>query len=54
MFQYTGRVAFTVVTVPATLTLINNPSTTRTVTLSNNEGGSLTAVSAGISVYLIG
>ncbi|TKJ01321.1 hypothetical protein FC695_19390 [Bacillus cereus] len=52
--QNTGRVAFTVVAVPATLTLINNTSTTGTVTLSNNEGGSLVAVSASVSIFRIG
>ncbi|WP_257144182.1 hypothetical protein [Bacillus cereus] len=52
--QITGRIAFTVTRVPFTLTLVNNTSTTGTVTFSNNEGGTLTAVSAGINVYRIG
>ncbi|WP_255302344.1 collagen-like protein, partial [Bacillus cereus] len=52
--QTTGTVAFTVTTVPSTLTLVNNTSTTGTVTLSNTEGGSLTAVSASISIFQIG
>ncbi|HDR4464908.1 TPA: hypothetical protein QCP98_005824 [Bacillus cereus] len=52
--QTTGNVAFTVTTVPSTLTLVNDTSTTGTVTLSNNGGGTLTAVSASISVVRIG
>ncbi|MEF8679015.1 UNVERIFIED_CONTAM: hypothetical protein ORM23_02740 [Bacillus cereus] len=52
--QNTGNVAFTVTTVPSILTLVNNTSTIGTVTLSNTEGGSLTAVSASISIFQIG
>ncbi|PFU36465.1 hypothetical protein COK69_03190 [Bacillus cereus] len=54
--QTTGKVAFTVITVPSTLTLINNTSTAGTgnITLSNNEGGALTAVSASLSIFQIG
>ncbi|MDA2384109.1 NTTRR-F1 domain [Bacillus cereus] len=52
--QTTGSVAFTVTTVPSTLTLVNHTSTTGTVTLSNNEGGNLIGVSASISIFRIG
>ncbi|WP_171053861.1 collagen-like protein, partial [Bacillus cereus] len=54
--QTTGKVAFTVITVPSTLTLINNTSTAGTgnITLSNNEGGALTTVSASLSIFQIG
>ncbi|WP_333563872.1 collagen-like protein, partial [Bacillus cereus group sp. BY9-3LC] len=49
-----GTAAFTVTVVPSTLTLINNTSSTGTVTLSNNDGGSLTNVSASISIFQVG
>ncbi|MCU4997906.1 collagen-like protein [Bacillus cereus] len=49
-----GTVAFTVTTVPSTLTLINNTSSAGTITLSNNDGGSLTNVSASISIFQVG
>ncbi|PGR55025.1 hypothetical protein COC49_30485 [Bacillus cereus] len=52
--QNIGRVAFTVTTVPSTLTLINNTSTPANVTLANNEGGSLTVVTASISISQVG
>ncbi|MEG7924862.1 collagen-like protein [Bacillus cereus] len=49
-----GTVAFTVTAVPSTLTLINNISSAGTITLSNNDGGSLTSVSASISIFQVG
>ncbi|MES5921868.1 hypothetical protein QCI44_28540 [Bacillus cereus group sp. RP37] len=49
-----GTVAFTVAAVPSTLTLINNISSAGTITLSNNDGGSLTSVSASISIFQVG
>ncbi|MFC9446604.1 hypothetical protein ACFTSE_10375 [Bacillus cereus] len=52
--QNTGNVAFTVTTVPSILTLVNDASTLAAVTLSNSEGGSLTAVSASVSIFQIG
>ncbi|WP_136699637.1 collagen-like protein [Bacillus fungorum] len=49
-----GTVAFTVTLVPSTLTLINNTSSAGTITLSNSDGGSLTNVSASISIFQVG
>ncbi|WP_235435047.1 hypothetical protein [Bacillus cereus] len=45
-----GIAAFTITVVPSTLTLINNISSAGTITLSSAEGGSLTTVSASISI----
>ncbi|PGB03737.1 collagen-like triple helix repeat-containing protein [Bacillus toyonensis] len=41
-------------TVASTLTLINNTSSAGTITLSNSDGGSLTTVSASISIFQVG
>ncbi|EJQ21890.1 TPA: collagen-like protein, partial [Bacillus cereus] len=49
-----GTAAFTVTVVPSTLTLINNTSSAGTITLSNSDGGSLTNVSASISIFQVG
>ncbi|OTZ55147.1 collagen-like protein, partial [Bacillus thuringiensis] len=49
-----GTAAFTVTIVPSTLTLINNTSSAGTITLSNSDGGSLTNVSASISIFQVG
>ncbi|MGF1438516.1 collagen-like protein [Bacillus thuringiensis] len=49
-----GTAAFTVTVVPSTLTLINNTSSASTITLSNSDGGSLTNVSASISIFQVG
>ncbi|MFK4354564.1 hypothetical protein ABH964_003911 [Bacillus sp. RC92] len=49
-----GTAAFIVTVVPSTLTLINNISSAGTITLSNNEGGSLTTVSASMSIFQVG
>ncbi|MGG2015468.1 hypothetical protein [Bacillus sp. S10(2024)] len=48
-----GIVAFTVTAIPSTLTLVNNISSSGTITLSNTDGGSLTAVSASISIFQV-